>query len=123
MPGRPPAPLTDNAQGPEQGRPVSGFVPVVELPSSPELGSAGETESSDRAGKIVEFPLNTGLTVFPLSIGLRVFCAREASAVAMKIRTLGPTSLRRFAVMVDLPPLTPGSMSIIRLWKVPEGNA
>jgi hypothetical protein len=35
LPGRPPAPLTDNEPGPEHGRPVRGFVPVVVLVSTP----------------------------------------------------------------------------------------
>ena len=46
VPGKVLAPLIDNAPGPVQ---VSGFVPVV-LDRSPE-GVAGETLSSDRAGR------------------------------------------------------------------------
>jgi hypothetical protein len=45
------SPDLDNAPGPVHGRPVSGFVLVV-LDRSP-VGVAGETASSDRAGKTV----------------------------------------------------------------------
>jgi hypothetical protein len=55
--------------GPEQGRPVNGFVPVDRLGT---LG-AGETGASRPAATV--FPLIIGLTVFPLSSGLLVFCA------------------------------------------------
>ena len=75
MPGNVPAPLTDNAPGPVHGRPVSGFVPVV-LVRRP-VGVDGETLSSDRAGRIVELPLSTGLVVFPLRSELLVFCAGD----------------------------------------------
>jgi hypothetical protein len=91
VPGRPPAPLTDNAPGPEHGMPVSWFVPFVALVRSPELGSDGETVSSDRAGRTVELPLSTGLVVFPLSNELLVFCAGETVAVATTTKTLSPT--------------------------------
>jgi hypothetical protein len=105
VPGRPPAPLTDNDPGPEHGRPVSGFVPFVALVKSPELGSDGETLSSDRAGKTVVLPPSTGLTVFPLSIGLAVFCASDAVTVAARTNTLRLIS--RFAVMVELRSVAP----------------
>jgi hypothetical protein len=60
--------------GPEQGRPVNGFVPVDRLGT---LG-AGETGASWPVATV--FPLITGFTVFPLS-----------------------SRIARFAVMVDLP--------------------
>jgi hypothetical protein len=81
--------------GPEQGRPVNGFVPVDRLGT---LG-AGETGASWPAATV--FPLITGFTVFPLSSGLLVFCASDTVAVKVRTRTLRPTSSRRFAVMVD----------------------
>jgi hypothetical protein len=96
VPGKVPTPLIDNEPGPVHGRPVSGFVPVV-LVRFP-VGVAGETVSSDRAGKIVLCPLSTGLTVLPLSIGLLVFCASAAVAV-LRIKMVRPISSMRFAVM------------------------
>jgi hypothetical protein len=83
--------------GPEQGRPVNGFVPV----DRPETPGAGETGASWPAATV--FPLITGFTVFPLSSGLLVFCASDTVVVKVRTRTLRPTSSRRFAVMVDLP--------------------
>jgi hypothetical protein len=82
--------------GPEQGRPVNGFVPVDRF----RLGVVGETGAS-RPGVTI-FPLITGLTVFLLSSGLLVFCASDTVAVKVRTRTLRPTSSRR-CVTVDLP--------------------
>jgi hypothetical protein len=98
-PGKVPVPLIDNAPGPVHGRPVSGFVPVV-LDRSP-VGVAGEMLSSDRAGKSVLCPLNTGLTVFPLSVGLLVFCA--SAAVAVRVMRPMPIIPVRCATMINLP--------------------
>jgi hypothetical protein len=91
--------------GPEQGRPVNGFVPVDRL----RFGVAGETGTWRPVATV--FPLITGLTVFPLSSGLQVFCASDTVVVKARTRTLRPTSSMRFAVMVDLPFSRPKSFN------------
>jgi hypothetical protein len=96
VPGKVPAPLIDNEPGPVHGRPVSGFVPVV-LDRIP-VGVAGETLSSDRAGKSILCPLRIGLTVLPLSIGLLVFCASVIVAAALRIKRVRPIRSIRFAI-------------------------
>jgi hypothetical protein len=58
-----PAPLIDNAPGPVQGRPVSGFVPVV-LDKSP-VGIDGEMLSSVRAGRSVLLPAEHWIDSIP----------------------------------------------------------
>jgi hypothetical protein len=82
--------------GPEQGRPVNGFVPVDRF----RFGVVGETGAS--RPWVTVFPLITGLTVFPLSSGLLVFCASDTAVVKVRTRKLRPTSSRRCAVTVDL---------------------
>jgi hypothetical protein len=85
--------------GPEQGRPVNGFVPVDRFRMP--VGSAGETGASGPWTTV--FPLITRLTVFPLRSGLLVFCASDTVVLKVTTRTLRPTSSRRFAVMIVLP--------------------
>ena len=81
LPGRPPAPLTDNEPGPEHGRPVRGFVPVVVLVSTPPVvvGSAGETGFSERGGRSVLLVLGIGLKVIPFCSVVAGFAAQAPS--------------------------------------------
>lgn len=80
VPRRPPAPLTDNEPGPEHGRPVRGFVPVVVLVSTPPVvvGSAGETGFSVRGGRSVLLVLGIGLKVIPFFSVVAGFCCASA---------------------------------------------
>ena len=75
--------------GPEQGRPVNGFVPVD------RLGTLGARESRPAA---TVFPLIIGLTVFPLSSGLLVFCASETVVVKVRTRTPVQSDLRSWLI-------------------------
>jgi hypothetical protein len=104
VPGRPPAPLTDNEPGPEHGKPVSGFVPVVVLVRTPPavLGSAGETGFSGVAGKswLLVLGDGSGLKVIPFSRVLAGFCCASAIVVvAVRTRTLRPISPMRLVDM------------------------
>ena len=106
LPGRPPAPLTDNEPGPEHGRPVRGFVPVVVLVSTPPVvvGSAGETGFSERGGRSVLLVLGIGLKVIPFCSVVAGFCCASAIvADVVSARTLRPISRVQWADMRATP--------------------
>jgi hypothetical protein len=90
-----PAPLTDNDPAPEQGRPVSGLVPVVSLlrtePGAVE-GVTGETGISAVCGTV---KIVTGLELF----GLLVVCA---DALAAASRSIAAPSFKGLATMANL---------------------
>jgi hypothetical protein len=117
LPGRPPAPLTDNEPGPEHGRPVRGFVPVVVLVSTPPVvvGSAGETGFSVHGGRSVLLVLGIGLKVIPFcSVVAGFCCASGIVADVVSARTLRPISRVQWA---DLR-ATPECVALIR--QIPE---
>jgi hypothetical protein len=98
--------------------PVNGFVPVDGFRAP--VFSAGETGFSRPLATV--FPLSIGFVVFPVVIGLLVFCASDTAVVKVRTRTLRPTSSRRFSVMVDLPLNRPESFNAELLSRLP-GNA
>ena len=103
--------------GPEQGRPVNGFVPVDRF----RFGVVGETGASRLWATV--FPLIIGLVVFPLVIGLLVFCASDKVVVKLRTKALRPTNSRRFAVMVDLSFGRPRTFNAELLSRLPRTTA